>query len=115
MSKKIKGEDLKNLGYREGKILGMALLATQNLKNVKKEEALILLRKVKDYPESFLDDPEMKALAQAMIEEANAPVVTTILSDNVSPLFPSKQTHPHIPFMVQGSSRKVRVARWTLQ
>ena len=85
MSKKIKGEDLKNLGYREGKILGMALLATQNLKNVKKEEALILLRKVKDYPESFLDDPEMKALAQAMIEEANAPVVTTIPLKTDSP------------------------------
>src|SRR5690242_322789 len=78
MSKKIKGDDLKKLGFREGKILGMALLAVQNLRNVKKDEALILLKKVKDYPESFLDDPEMKALAQAMIEEANAPVVTTI-------------------------------------
>src|SRR5688572_32219667 len=78
MAKKIKGEDLKKLGYREGKILGMALTIAQNLKTVKKDEALMLLKKVKDYPESFLDDPEMKALAQAMIEEANAPVITTI-------------------------------------
>lgn len=78
MSKKIKGQDLKHLGYREGKILGMALDVAGSLKKVKKDEALILLKKVKDYPESFLDDPEMKALAQAMIEEARTPVITTI-------------------------------------
>lgn len=85
MSKKIKGEDLKKIGYREGKILGMALLAVQSLRDVKKDEALILLKKVKDYPESFLDDPEMKALAQAMIEESKAPVVTTIPLKTDSP------------------------------
>lgn len=78
MSKKIKGDDLKRVGYREGKILGMALLAVQSLKKVKKDEALILLKKVKDYPESFLDDPDMKGLAQAMIEEAKTPEITTI-------------------------------------
>src|SRR5690242_9398270 len=87
MSKKIKGEDLKKLGYTEGKILGMALLAVQSLRNVKKDEALILLKKVKDYPESFLDDPEMKTLAQAMIEEANAPVVTTIPLHSAVPAY----------------------------
>jgi tRNA-splicing ligase RtcB len=85
MSKKIKGGDLKKLGYREGKILGMALLAVQSLRDVKKDEALILLKKVKEYPESFLDDPEMKALAQAMIEESKAPVVTTIPLKTDSP------------------------------
>jgi|SRR5687768_6913794 len=78
MSKKIKGQDLKHLGYKEGKILGMALDVAGRLRKVKKDEALILLKKVKDYPESFLDDPEMKVLAQAMIEEARTPVVTTI-------------------------------------
>ena len=77
MSKKIKGQDLKQLGYKEGKILGMALDAAGRLNQVKKDEALILLKKVKDYPESFLDDPEMKALAQTMIEEARIPVTTT--------------------------------------
>ena len=78
MAKKIKGEDLKKLGYHEGKILGMALAIAQSLKAVKKDEVLVLLKKVKDYPESFLDDPEMKGLAQAMIEKANTPVLTTI-------------------------------------
>jgi tRNA-splicing ligase RtcB (3'-phosphate/5'-hydroxy nucleic acid ligase) len=87
MSKRIKGEDLKNMGYREGRIMGMALLAVQSLRDVKKEEALILLKKVKDYPESFLDDPEMKALAQAMIDEARAPVITTISLKADSPAY----------------------------
>lgn len=78
MSKKIKGQDLKHLGYKEGKILGMALDVAGRLKKVKKDEALVLLKKVKDYPENFLEDPEMKALAQAMIEDARAPIDTTI-------------------------------------
>ena len=85
MAKKIKGEDVKKLGYNEGKILGMALSIAQGLKAVKKDEALVLLKKVKDYPESFLDDPEMKGLAQAMIEKANAPVITTIPLRSDSP------------------------------
>jgi tRNA-splicing ligase RtcB len=93
MSKKIKGDDLKKLGYKEGKILGMALDAAQNLKKVKKDEVLVLLKKVKDYPESFLDDPEMKGLAQTMIEEARAPVVTTI---------PLNSAHP--PYSIYGAA-----------
>ncbi|HUQ66884.1 MAG TPA: RtcB family protein [Flavitalea sp.] len=78
MSKKIKGDDLKKVGYNEGKILGMALDAAQKLKKVRKDQVLVLLKKVKDYPESFLEDPEMKGLAQAMIEHLNKPVETTI-------------------------------------
>lgn len=85
MSKKIKGGDLKKLGYHEGKILGMALSIADNFRNVKRDEALLLLKKVKDYPESFLDDPEIKPLAQAMIEEATAPVITTISLKRESP------------------------------
>ena len=60
MAKKIKGEDLKKLGYTEGKILGMALGIAQSMKSVKKDDVRVLFKKVKDYPESFLDDPEMK-------------------------------------------------------
>ena len=78
MSKNIKGYELKQLGYKEGKILGMALDAASRLRIVKKDEVLTLLKKVKDYPESFLDDPHMKSLAQAMIDEAGTPVITTI-------------------------------------
>lgn len=63
----------------------MALDLAQHLKSVKKDEALVLLKKAKDYPESFLDDPEMKGLAQAMIEEANAPVIITITLKTDSP------------------------------
>jgi tRNA-splicing ligase RtcB (3'-phosphate/5'-hydroxy nucleic acid ligase) len=82
MSKKIKGDDLKKLGYTEGRILGMALIAADKLAMVKKDEALVLLKKVKDYPESFLDDPQMRALAQAMVEEAKTPAITTISLKN---------------------------------
>ena len=84
MSKKIKGGDLKTLGYREGKILGMALSAAESLKKVKKEEVMQLLKKVKDYPESFLDDPVMKPLAQAMIEDSKI-AETTIIALKTNP------------------------------
>src|SRR5688500_499000 len=78
MSKKIKGDDLKKFGYSEGKILGLALTIDEKLNGASKNEMLMHLKKVKDYPESFLDDPEMKPLAQAMIDEARAPLVATI-------------------------------------
>jgi tRNA-splicing ligase RtcB len=42
------------------------------------EEILALLKKVKDYPENFLDDEVMEELATAMIEEAKAPKDNTI-------------------------------------
>lgn len=83
---KIKGGDLKELGYKEGKILGLALDAAKGFRQVSKHEALMLLKKVKDYPESFLDDPALKDLAQAMIDDARAPIsVVTPLKDSFIP------------------------------
>jgi tRNA-splicing ligase RtcB len=73
MSKKIKGHDLKEIGYKEGKILGLALSILQSFNRAPKDEVLVLFKKVKDYPESFLDDETLQPLAKAMIEEANAP------------------------------------------
>ena len=68
MSKRIKGGDLKKIGYKEGKILGMALDAAQGFKHTSKDEVLVLLKKVKDYPETFLSDPALKTLAGEIIE-----------------------------------------------
>ena len=66
--------------------MGMALAAAQEFKQVSKDEALMLLKKVKDYPESFLDDPSLKILAQAMIDEANVlPSLITALKENIIP------------------------------
>jgi tRNA-splicing ligase RtcB len=82
-SKKIKqefsGEDLKTVGYSEGKILGLALkIIKKKMADLEPEETLALMKKVKGYPELFLDDEILKPLAAAMIEEANRPVEDTI-------------------------------------
>lgn len=103
---KIKGDDLKKLGYREGKILGMALAAAYTFKKGKKHEVLVLLKKLKDYPESFLADPELGAVAKAMIDEANAPV---------SQIIPLKQDTPPYsiygkPFIEEGALNQMTLA-----
>lgn len=65
--------DLMQVGYTEGKILGLALNYAKNYGEVPKDEVLAIFKKVKEYPESFLDDPILEGLATAMIEEAKAP------------------------------------------
>jgi tRNA-splicing ligase RtcB len=72
MNQSIKAADLLAIGYNEDKILGIALQAASVLAEVPKDEAIALLKKVKDYPESFLDDETLKPLATAMIEAVNA-------------------------------------------
>ncbi len=64
-------------GYTEGKILGLALSIAEGL-DLRKKDIIALLRKVKAYPESYLDDPAMKPLAAAMIEEIAVPANDTV-------------------------------------
>lgn len=78
MENRINGDDLLAAGYKQGRILGEALKAAAALQHLSREEALALLLKVKDYPENFLDDEKLEALAAAMIEEMNKPADTTI-------------------------------------
>ncbi|MBN9295844.1 MAG: RtcB family protein [Filimonas sp.] len=79
MKQKINGEELLHAGYTEGIILGIALQAAERLLiGAEKEDVMALLKKVKNYPESFLDDEVLTPLATAMIEEANKPTDTTI-------------------------------------
>ena len=78
MSKEITGSNLIHIGYKEGKILGIALSLLGYYQQVSAHEVLALLKKVKDYPESFLDDPVLNVLAKAMIEEASVPPDNTI-------------------------------------
>lgn len=82
---KITGKDLKRLGYREGFILGMVLRAAAEFGKIKKDEALVLLKKLRDYPESFLDDPALKHIARAMVEEAKVPEPITIALKSETP------------------------------
>ncbi len=86
MKNNITGKDLIEIGYSEGKILGLALdILKTNFTAIDEKELLVLFKKVKDYPESFLDDPVLNTLATAMIEEANAPKDETIalLNDTI--------------------------------
>ncbi len=78
MNNKITGHTLLAIGYPEGKILGLALELLPQLKELNEEAVLALLKQVKDHPESFLDNEALEGLATAMIEEAKAPVDTTI-------------------------------------
>lgn len=78
MEQHINGHDLKALGYKEGKTMGLALQLAAALQEVPKEEVLALLKKVKDYPENFLDDKKAETLATAFIEDANIPADNTI-------------------------------------
>jgi len=84
MKTEITGKTLIETGYSEGKILGLALeLVKEKFAGAKETELLTLFKKVKDYPESFLDDKVLATLAIAMIEEAKTQKDETIaLTEN---------------------------------
>ena len=67
------------VGYGQTGILGTALrLANTHYNEQPAADVLALFKKVKDYPENFLDDEVLKSLASAMIEEANTSKNKTI-------------------------------------
>lgn len=70
MNYSITGKTLIEIGFLEGHALGLALsIVSKNFSDVDEKELLALLKKVKDYPESFLDDPVLAPLATAIVEE----------------------------------------------
>ncbi|WP_431293840.1 RtcB family protein [Pedobacter sp. P26] len=84
MNNNITGNNLIEIGYTEGKIVGLALaIVKENFADIEEKELLALFKKLKDYPESFLDDEVLNTLATALIEEANPKSDGTIeLSNN---------------------------------
>lgn len=75
----ITGTDLLTVGYQQNEILGIALqLANSNFLELSTQETIALFKKVKAYPENFLDDEILGSMATAMIEAANAPKDETI-------------------------------------
>lgn len=66
MKTPLTGKDLKGMGYKEGKALGVALSLLHYYNGEPKSEVAALFRKVLLYPESFLEDPVLKPLAQAL-------------------------------------------------
>jgi tRNA-splicing ligase RtcB len=70
MKTQITGKTLQALGYKEGKTVGLALtILEKNFQEVPVHEVQALLKKVKNYPESFLDDPVLAALATSIVAE----------------------------------------------
>lgn len=79
MKTNITGNNLLKIGYSEDKILGLALnVIAEHFKETDETELLALFRKLKEYPESFLDDAVLEGLAKAMIEEAQPKESDTI-------------------------------------
>ncbi|RZJ83409.1 MAG: RtcB family protein, partial [Chryseobacterium sp.] len=78
MKHNITGKDLLEIGFSEGKILGLALtILKDNFVAVEEIELLALFKKVKDYPESFLDDEVLSILASALVEDAKPKIKET--------------------------------------
>ena len=74
MKSQINGKELLAIGFKEDKIMGLVLKAIKkNFSSLPKEEVLALMKKLQQYPESFLDDENLQPLAKAMIEEAALP------------------------------------------
>lgn len=79
MNTTITGKTLIEIGYSEGKILGLALdILKRNFLDTEETELLTLLKNVKNNPENFFDDEILSSLATAMIEESNVPIDETI-------------------------------------
>jgi tRNA-splicing ligase RtcB (3'-phosphate/5'-hydroxy nucleic acid ligase) len=79
----ISGEDLKNIGYKKGPAIGIAIRLTEKyFRSSTKEEALSALKLVVDSPEQYLEDDKFAELAQKLLEK---------------PKDPHEDTRPEIP------------------
>src|SRR5688572_2600574 len=71
--KKIKGQDLVKIGFPEGKAIGMALkVIEQHLAGRPIHDVKAIMRKLLQYPESFLDDKIMAPIAQSLLDKSNS-------------------------------------------
>jgi tRNA-splicing ligase RtcB len=60
----ISGEDLKHIGYPEGRVIGVALeIAHKQFTGMDRDEVLGILNKLVRYPENFLDDEILSPIA----------------------------------------------------
>ena len=74
MKNQITGKHLIKIGYKESAALGKAIvIANTAFKGQSKPEILRLLKKLRNYPENFLDDEILGELAKSFVEEATTP------------------------------------------
>ncbi len=75
----ITGNDLKALGYPEGKAVGTAIkVIEKNYRDVAREDILAIMKKVCQYPESFLNDEVLNVIAADILfkpEDADGPQI----------------------------------------
>ncbi|MES2703645.1 MAG: RtcB family protein [Bacteroidota bacterium] len=66
----ITGDDLKAIGYPEGKAIGKAIKAIdKHYKSQQRDDVLAILTKLLQYPENFLDDEVLGAIAKHLVEK----------------------------------------------
>jgi tRNA-splicing ligase RtcB (3'-phosphate/5'-hydroxy nucleic acid ligase) len=66
----INSDDLKRIGFKEGKVLSLALKAiNEQLFYLSKAHALGLLGKALQYPENFMEDGVLSSIAKIIMEE----------------------------------------------
>ena len=106
---RINGEDLKAIGYPEGKVIRIALDAIEaNFAAATKEEVLNAFKKVAAEPEQFLDDTLFEAIAQALIEKtltANTGIIPLKETATAYSVFGSE----HIE---EGAIKQMEIGRW---
>ncbi len=81
MNQSVKARDLLAIGYKEDKILGMAMEAVAKMTDAPKGDVMAIMKRLKDYPESFLDDEVLQPVAASMIEAATIVDTTIPLND----------------------------------
>lgn len=65
---KIKGKELRNIGYPEGPVISVAMqVMEQAFKHQSKEEAFDVLQKILAAPEAYLTDPVLHTIAEKLI------------------------------------------------
>jgi tRNA-splicing ligase RtcB len=65
---KIKGKEIRKIGFPENKIIGMAIdTINRHYKHEKKENVLALFQKLKDKPEDFLEHEALGNIAQLLL------------------------------------------------
>lgn len=78
----INGEDLKALGYPQGKAIGTAIrVIEKSFRKLTREEVMAMLTKVIQNPENFLDDQVLAVIATELIEKPKEETPTIELKE----------------------------------
>jgi tRNA-splicing ligase RtcB len=86
MKNQITGKHLIKIGYKESAALGKAIeIANTKFKGQSKPEVMRIMKKLRNYPELFLEDEVLGDLAKSFVEEASVPKNTSIVLKDDSP------------------------------